>query len=158
MMILNKNKKSILWALGILITAIYGYNICVLIPRLIPSEKIPGNILQTASKTEPGKFAVKKIPYKKMNGRNIFLPPNFKRRKRTKPAPAPKPVNIYELNGIIPDSHNPTAILMNTKTKSTIIAGSGQMLDDGKTRLVEIKNNFVIIERENEKEELRIKR
>jgi len=101
---------------------------------------------------------VKKIPYKKMNGRNIFLPPNFKRREKPKPAPAAKPVNIYELNGIIPDKHNPTAILMNTKTKNTIIAGKGQTLDDGKTRLIEIKNNLVVIEKENEKEELRIKR
>ncbi len=144
--------------MGIIITAIYGYNICVLIPRLIPAEKIPGQISEIALKTEPEKFAVKKIPYKKMNGRNIFLPPHFKRRKKAKPAPASKPVNIYELNGIIPDKHNPTAILMNTKTKNTIIAGKGQTLDDGKTRLIEIKNNLVVIERENEKAELRIKR
>lgn len=143
--------------LGITITAIYGYNIATIISRLLPSKKISGQIAVIVPKKGHEEFAVKKIPYNRMNPRNVFIPPNFKRKEKPKTVVAPKPVNIYELNGIIPDSHNPTAILINTKTKNTIIAGKGQILDDGKTKLIDIKNNFVIIERENENEELQIK-
>ena len=156
-MIPRKNKKSIVGLLAVILTAIYGYNIAVIIPRLLPSKKISLPPRATEPKTEPAQFTAKTIPYQKTNPRNIFLPPNFKRREKPKAAPAPKPANIYELNGIIPDSRNPTAILINTKTKNTIIAGRGQLLDDGKTRLIEIKTGFVIIEREREKEELQIK-
>jgi len=154
---MQKNKKGILWILGIALVGIYGYNLYILIPRLVSTKQIPHQSPVKKSEKEKEKFIIKKIPYEKMNPRNIFLPPDFKPSGKTRPIPS-KHINNYELNGIIPDKNNPTAILVNTKTKNTIIVTIGQLLDDGKTKLIEIKDNHVIIEKENKRQQLQIKR
>jgi len=146
-----------------MVLGIYSYDIYLLLSYLkFKKEKEIKKFKSLSRIKKPTEIRKKITPitekrhYKKMNPRNIFLPPDFKLTKKQKKKFEDMGV-IYELTGVIPDKRRPIAILINTKTKNTILATTGQTLDDGETKLMEIGNNFVILEKRKKKKRLPIK-